>query len=231
VRGRRRDTPDEEVAVRAARRGRIAQSSTVATSLAALAIASAVVLSGCASAEDVASETSNVSRPDKEPAKAPPHSDETSPPSASPSTLPEPSTSTKTSSSPTNSPQPPRRERTLPNVVGAIPTFLTPSHNIGCAIGNGQVRCDIIDHVYKPPKKPADCRGDYGQSVAVTETGIAAFICITDSVIDRQAPVLSYGSSSVVGDFGCTSRQSGIRCYYLTSKHGFWLSQDQPVLF
>ena len=38
-------------------------------------------------------------------------------------------------------------------------------------------------------------------------------------------------TSTVVGDFGCTSRQAGIRCYYLPSPHGFWLSRDQPALF
>jgi hypothetical protein len=115
--------------------------------------------------------------------------------------------------------------------VGALPRFLTPSRNIGCAIGDDQVRCDIVEHVYRAPRKPSDCHGDYGQSIAVTTTGIAAFICVTDTVIDRRSPVLAYGSSTAVGDFGCTSRQSGIRCYYLRSKHGFWLSQEQPVLF
>ncbi len=116
-------------------------------------------------------------------------------------------------------------------MVGAIPAFLTPSRNIGCAIAASQVRCDIGQHVYREPKKPSDCQGDYGQSIAITTTGIAAFICVTDTVIAPRAPVLSYGSSTVVGDFGCTSRQSGIRCYYLKSKHGFWLSQEQPALF
>ncbi len=56
-------------------------------------------------------------------------------------------------------------------------------------------------------------------------------MCVTDTVIAPRAPVLAYGTSTVVGDFGCTSRQNGIRCYYLPSKHGFWLSQERPVLF
>jgi hypothetical protein len=195
----------------------------VATGLAA------VVLGGCASAEDVATENANGARKAGESPVATPRS--TSQPSkSSPSQTPEPTSSSPTDS-PSTSPPGNGRRRNLPNVVGAIPTFVTPSHNIGCAIGAGQVRCDIGEHVYRAPRKPADCDGDYGQSLAVTTTGIATFICVTDTVIDRRAPVLSYGTSTVVGDFGCTSRQAGIRCYYLKSKHGFWLSQEQPVVF
>ncbi len=193
------------------------------------------VLSGCGSAADVAS-TDRAQQ-------ATPRSDGTTQTSPGPTsgpktaTTPAPPTKSSTSSPPTTStptkttPPAPRRTRQLPNVVGAIPRFLTPSRNIGCAISRGQVRCDIGEHVYRTPRKPSGCQGDYGQSIAVTKQGIAAFICVTDSAIRRRAPVLAYGSSTVVGDFGCTSRTSGIRCFDLKSRHGFWLSQQQPVLF
>lgn len=116
-------------------------------------------------------------------------------------------------------------------MVGAVPVFLTPSRNIGCMVTDAGARCDIREHVYKTPPKPAGCQGDYGQSIEVTTSGIASFVCVTDTVMNEGAPVLEYSTSTVVGDFGCTSLMSGIRCYYLKSKHGFWLSQEHPALF
>ena len=191
-----------------------------------------VVLAGCASAADVAASQ----RADKVEAKpTPTHQapDPTTSTTRTPPPTPTPSEPTKTAKPAPPSTPPPStpRTRTLPNVVGAIPTFLTPSHNIGCAISGNQVRCDIAEHSYRNPPRPADCQGAYGQSIAVTRNGIAAFACVTDTVISPRAPVLAYTTSTVVGDFGCTSRQAGIRCYYLPSPHGFWLSRDQPALF
>jgi hypothetical protein len=200
--------------------------------VAALALA-AVTSAGCASAADVAS--TNRSDRVAEQGSSPDTSGatkEAQSPGPSPTTsTPTPTTPTKTSSSTSPSGPPRRAPRQLQNVVGAIPNFLTPSRNIGCAISGGGVRCDINQHVYRQPRKPADCSGAYGQSIGVATTGVASFLCVTDTVINRRAPILGYGSSSVVGDFGCTSRQTGIRCYYLPSKHGFWLSQERPVLF
>lgn len=189
-------------------------------------VLAAATLAGCASAADVAMSERPVKQGDGSkqhgPAKSSPSTTET--PSTSPveTTVPAPP-STPTAQTP--------GARKLPNVVGALPTFLTPSHNIGCAITDSQVRCDIREHRYRDPQPPPDCQGDYGQSIAVTSTGIAAFVCVSDTVVDPRAPVLSYASSTVIGNFGCTSRQTGIRCYYLESKHGFWLSQEQPALF
>ena len=119
----------------------------------------------------------------------------------------------------------------LPNVVGPRPVFLTPSRNIGCSISTDAVRCDIIEQSYQLPRKPADCSGDFGHSISVGRHGIASFICVTDTVVDRGAPVLDYGTSTEVGDFGCTSSEEHIACYYLKSRHGFELSRESPALF
>jgi hypothetical protein len=198
--------------------------------LAAVALAVSC-LAGCASAQDVASvartdavHQTNTERPST------PQAPTTSDPSTPLESTPPSTTSGPTGSS--QSPRPPQTARRhLPNIIGGVPVFLTPSRNIGCAIGAGQARCDIAKHVYRDPPKPAGCHGDYGQSIAVTAHGIASFLCVTDTVRNPGAPVLDYGTSTVVGDFGCTSRQSGIRCYHLESDHGFWLSQEHPALF
>jgi hypothetical protein len=119
----------------------------------------------------------------------------------------------------------------LPNVVGARPVFLTPSRNIGCAISADSVRCDILERSYLLPPKPADCQGSFGRSISVGRDGIAGFVCVTDTVIDPAAPVLAYGTSTEVGDFGCTSSEQHIACYHLESDHGFELSRESPALF
>lgn len=119
----------------------------------------------------------------------------------------------------------------LPNLVSPKPVFLTPSRNIGCAISTASVRCDIIEQSYDLPEKPDDCDGDYGKSVSVGLEGIASFVCVTDTVVDPGAPVLQYGTSTEVGDFGCTSTEEHIACYHLGSEHGFELSRESPALF
>lgn len=194
-----------------------------------VAAVAVVTLAGCASAADVASSdrAEQAKQQGQHQTQPTPAKQAKSP---APTTSP-PTTSESPSASPSSSAGPRREPRHLPNVAGAFPTFLTPSRNIGCAISRGSVRCDIGQHVYREPKKPAGCHGDYGQSIAVARTGIASFVCVTDTVISRRAPILAYSTSTVVGDFGCTSRQSGIQCYYLPSKHGFWMSQERPVLF
>ena len=124
----------------------------------------AVTLTGCGSAADVAS-----SDPNEAPASG---QDQTSSGPTKDAKSPEPTTSSapatpteSSPSSPSSGPGPRREPRQLPNVVGALPTFLTPSRNIGCAISSGGARCDIRQHVYREPKRPAGCQGAYGQSL------------------------------------------------------------------
>jgi hypothetical protein len=119
----------------------------------------------------------------------------------------------------------------LPNVVGALPVFLTPSRNIGCEFSDDAVRCDILERSYLLPPKPADCQGSFGRSISVGRDGIASFVCVSDTVVDQSAPVLAYGTSTEVGDFGCTSSEQHIACYHLESDHGFELSRESPALF
>jgi len=119
----------------------------------------------------------------------------------------------------------------LPNGVGDVSSFVTPSRNIGCLIVPQSVRCDILEHTYGDPRKPADCQGDYGQSIAVGRRGIGQFVCVTDTVVALDTPVLRYGTSTTVGDFGCTSAPTGVTCYNLLTEHGFALSRAAPLLF
>jgi hypothetical protein len=109
--------------------------------------------------------------------------------------------------------------------------FQTPSGNIACAMGGGVVRCDILQHSFVAPPKPADCDVDWGNGVAVARKGPGDFVCAGDTVFAPENPVLGYGERQVKNRFRCTSKQKGVRCVNTKSRHGFFLSRDEVRLF
>jgi hypothetical protein len=101
-------------------------------------------------------------------------------------------------------------------------SFQTPSHNIYCLYLSSQgpgpwIRCDVLS------------LNDTGFSIDKRHRGRK--IHITDSVVNRGARVLHYGSSLRVGPFSCTSRQSGLTCKSRSSGHGFKLSRQRQTRF
>ena len=113
----------------------------------------------------------------------------------------------------------------------SVTFFQSPSGNIGCAIGGGGVRCDIREHSWTTPPKPATCDVDYGQGVAVGRGGQANFVCAGDTVLDPDAGVLDYGERISHHRFRCSSKTSGMRCVNRKNHHGFFLSRDEVRLF
>lgn len=109
--------------------------------------------------------------------------------------------------------------------------FQSPSHNIGCALTKKYVRCDIREHSWPTPPKPADCDVDYGQGVAVDQHGRAGYVCAGDTALDPTAPVLDYGDRISKGNIRCASKTKGMRCVNLDTKDGFFLSRDVVKLF
>jgi hypothetical protein len=110
-------------------------------------------------------------------------------------------------------------------------TFSSPSLNIGCLVTESSVRCDIRQKSYKEPNPPASCQLDYGQAVAVgREDSEAGYVCAGDTVLGAKK-VLDYHTSTEVGDFGCTSRETGMTCYNLLTRHGFTISREYVDLF
>ena len=110
--------------------------------------------------------------------------------------------------------------------------FQSPSGNIGCVIVNGKsVRCDIREHSWPTPPRPADCDVDYGQGVAVDGHGRASYVCAGDTVLDPSSPTLGYGDRISKGPFRCASKTKGMRCVNLDTKDGFFLSRDTVHLF
>ncbi len=93
-----------------------------------------------------------------------------------------------------------------------LKAFQSPSGNIACLATQKFVRCDISERSWTPPDAPSDCPVDYGQGIQLSADGGAAFVCAGDTVLNPQAPVLEYGSSSQVGSITCESDDSGVEC-------------------
>ena len=111
----------------------------------------------------------------------------------------------------------------LRNVVGSVKRFSSPSKNIGCQITGDGVRCDINKRRYKPPRKPA-CDLAFGNALSVGD-GEPDFVCAGDTVLGASTQ-LGYGTATRVGDYGCQSRRDGMRCYNLRTGRGFLLSRE-----
>jgi hypothetical protein len=114
--------------------------------------------------------------------------------------------------------------------------FHTPDGNIGCALSagpgsyGGSARCDIAEHDWKTPKKPASCDVDYGGGLAVDSHGRAGFICAGDTTL-HQGRKLAAGGSVAVGPFRCVNLGAAVRCVNHNTGHGFKLSRKVAKRF
>ena len=107
--------------------------------------------------------------------------------------------------------------------------FRMPSGNIACALsppasGPVTLRCDILSGL--SPSRDDRCELDWtGLSMG---RGTATPTCAGDTVYDRKAPVLTYGSVWKRGPFTCVSLLIGLSCANRTG-HGFFLSKERWV--
>ena len=108
--------------------------------------------------------------------------------------------------------------------------FQSPSGNIGCAISRQAVRCDIREHDWTAPPKPAWCELDWGSGVVVGRRGRAEIVCAGDTTLGAGAR-LAYGDAIARGRFRCVSRRSGMRCVNRRNDHGFALSRERVRRF
>jgi hypothetical protein len=114
--------------------------------------------------------------------------------------------------------------------ASAATFFETPSHNIGCVVSKSGARCDIREHSWTPPPKPASCPVDWGNGLTVGRSGFARWVCAGDTVFGGKK-VLGYGKSVRRGRFTCTSRRNGVRCVNQRNQHGFKLSRRSARWF
>jgi hypothetical protein len=123
----------------------------------------------------------------------------------------------------------------VPGALAASPlsdlvTFQSPSKNVGCALDKAFARCDVRKRDFTIPKKPSDCRLDWGQGLSIDVTGRGQFVCAGDTTLG-SGKVLRYGKSMTRGRFTCTSLKTGMRCTNTRNNHGFKLSRQKVTRF
>lgn len=115
----------------------------------------------------------------------------------------------------------------------ALAEFSTPSGNIWCSIGESAASCQIEEIDYQPASIDG-CDGNdlAGRIITVTSEG-AEYPC-PDADISGPAAgdrtVLEYGQTTAVGDFMCTSAESGVTCTNLSSGKSFTVTRNGPRL-
>ncbi|MCV7205145.1 hypothetical protein H7J71_24355 [Mycolicibacterium peregrinum] len=121
------------------------------------------------------------------------------------------------------------------NACPAPPKFVTPSGNIWCRVPNGfdssnGVVCEIRDHTYTPPAKPADCHLDWGDRVSLKPGSAPEVHCHGDTIFDSGMPTLAYGQTRSAGPMKCESQPAGVTCTDTGTGHFFRMSRDSLEL-
>ena len=110
---------------------------------------------------------------------------------------------------------------------GGADKFRLPSGNIDCAYEHysfspKNLRCEIRTKI--KPTPPSGCADGY----IMHQTGPARPFCASDTIYDRNALVLAYGTTRQFGVFKCTSSAAGLRCAN-ASGNGFVMSTPALV--
>ncbi len=131
--------------------------------------------------------------------------------------------------------------------------FSTPSGNIICGGGTGDIgwnlRCDVNQHSWRLPPKPADCEFDWGHGAYLAK-GRAGLTCVSDTVAGSdlvgmegtwwngkpgsqvvstergKVVALAYGASMRFGPITCLSQSDGLHCTDTTTGAGFDISRE-----
>lgn len=101
-------------------------------------------------------------------------------------------------------------------------TFQMPSGNIACGYYGGYLRCDILSGLVPEPSK--ECKYGVWSAMGMGPYSKAKKLCISDTVYDPSAPVLSYGSKWKKAGIVCKSSTNGLKCKNQVG-HGFFLSK------
>ena len=89
------------------------------------------------------------------------------------------------------------------------------------------------DGRWAPPPRPASCDRDFdwGNGFSILPSGTTTCNCATDTVLNKENPVLAYGEASTIGAITCDSRLDGLTCTHARTKRGFFLSRDSYKQF
>ncbi len=108
--------------------------------------------------------------------------------------------------------------------------FQTPSGNIACMLGgfDGGVACDIAQHTYAAPPRPADCGPtSFGDRIQLLPGQTPTMPCHGDTVKNPgQEQTLDYGQQVSSGPITCESQSDGMTCTDSGTGHFFRLARD-----
>jgi hypothetical protein len=96
---------------------------------------------------------------------------------------------------------------------------------------SGKLACAFYSDAETAPLVRCDWQGSDDQAVQLRETGRARLRHVTDTVMNPEAKVLRYGTSTTFRRLKCVSRRLGIKCRSLASGHGFRVSVEERQLF
>lgn len=100
--------------------------------------------------------------------------------------------------------------------------FQMPSHNIGCGVDSGVLRCDILSGLKPEPSQA--CELDW-TGVVLEADRAAQPECAGDTVYEASAPVLQYGETWAREGISCVSSPEGLDCKN-AGGHGFHLARQ-----
>lgn len=102
-------------------------------------------------------------------------------------------------------------------------SFLSPSENIACQIGEDQTLCTIFSQDYVQAGFPSCPDGP--TTLSVTETGVSLACDAAPVSAQGVQGVLPYNSSTTSQDYACTSTQDGVSCWNILSGQSFALAR------
>jgi hypothetical protein len=147
-------------------------------------------------------------------------------------------TVTRTATAGAPSPVPAFVVRVVPTRPGAfdLESFQSPSGNIKCSMaheedGGGWARCDVYEHSWALPPRPADCDLDWGSIATISTKDRKGTMggCASDAAGGPDR--LEYGHALRLGTVECRSSPTGMECLALRTRHGFFVSKASYRLF
>jgi hypothetical protein len=112
----------------------------------------------------------------------------------------------------------------------ALSTFVVTGSNVGCSIGRGSVRCDVVQRVWAPPAQPASCTTTWGNAVVLKGAAPADFVCGGTAAVSAGVSVVPDGWDDKVGQITCQVRTFGVDCF-AAGRHGFILNRTGYLFF
>ena len=115
----------------------------------------------------------------------------------------------------------------------SLTSFIVQGNNVGCVIGGGSVRCDVLNHTWTPPAQPASCTQSWGSAIVLIASASAKlpqFACGGSSALNAHGKSVNNGYDVTVGSITCQVRGFGVNCFG-TDKQGFILSKTGYILY